>query len=362
MKQLSRFNELLIKYGTMFLVLNTIHYLFKFYDRSFENIWQYNLRGILFHIFFVGYGLIIWLSGIWLTIRINRLTRKHFRQSLRFVILGTFLVMYLLLFTSAYGALYYQLLFVGLKLEYLWTDYSVFNRELLLMMFVISLIIIGFHSFIYYFRHWQEAELTAERLQKENLLAQYEALKHQIEPHFFFNSLSVLNSLIHKDADLASTYISQLSKMYRYLLELKNEPVVPIEKELEFMNAYIFLMTVRHGDSIRFVTELSEETRTSIYVPKNSLQMLVENAVKHNRFSKESPLTVRITEDKNFIRVMNNLDRRELPEKSSEIGIKNIGKRYEMISGTKIELEETAFTFCIKLPKIRKSELAIVDL
>lgn len=168
--------------------------------------------------------------------------------------------------------------------------------------------------------------------------------------------------MVHKDADLATKYINQLSKIYRYVLEVRDETVVPLLQELDFLNAYIFLMTVRHNDSIRFSIELSDDTRKYTFVPKNSLQMLAENAVKHNRFSKESPLSVRITEDADSIRVMNNLNRREQIEGSSGIGLENIRKRYELISDKGIELEETSFTFCIKLPKLKKSELKRIDL
>jgi LytS/YehU family sensor histidine kinase len=229
-------------------------------------------------------------------------------------------------------------------------------------MFILYLIILGFNSFIYYFKSWQDAELNAERLQKENIRSQYEALKHQIEPHFFFNSLSVLTSLVYKDADLSASYIAQLSKMYRYILDGKDQTVVPLEQELEFLNAYVFLMTMRHNDSIRFIIEISDESRKYTFIPKTSLQLLAENAIKHNRFSKEKPLLVRISEEDNYVRVLNNLDRRELIEGSSGIGLENIRKRYELISEKAIEIQETSLTFCVKLPKLKKSELKTIDL
>ncbi len=362
MKPASRINEIALKYLTIFLVLNGVHFLYKFYDRSYTSLWQYDLRGILFHLYFLIFGWLIWETGIWITNRINGLSRRHFGQTLRFVILGTVLFVYCIGFTTLYGELYYNLFFVLTHQEKLWADYSVLDRDLTVMMVVISLIIIGFHSFIYYFKNWQEAEITAERLQKENIRSQFEALKHQIEPHFLFNSLSVLTTLVHKNADLAAQYIAQLSKIYRYVLEVKNETVVPLRQEMDFLNSYIFLITVRHNDNIRFIIEIDDESSKYTFIPKNSLQMLVENAVKHNRFSKETPLLVRITEDEDFIRVVNNLNRRELIEGSSGIGLENIRKRYQLISEKRMEVEETAFTFCVKLPKLRKSELKSIDI
>ncbi len=362
MKPATRINETILKYLSIFLILNGVHYLYKFYDRSFSSLWQYNLRGIFFHLFFLAFGWVVWEIGIWMTSHINHLIRNRLKQTLRFVILGAVLLLYCIGFTALYGELYYNLFFVFPQKEELWADYSVLDRDLTVMMVVISLIIIGFHSFIYYFRNWQDAEVTAERLQKENIRAQFEALKHQIEPHFFFNSLSVLTSLVHKDADLATQYIAQLSKIYRYVLEIKDETVVPLFQELDFLNAYIFLMTVRHNDSISFKIELSDDTKKYTFVPKSSLQMLAENAVKHNRFSKENPLLVRITEEDDFLRVVNNLNRRELIEGSSGIGLENIKRRYELISEKGIEIEENSFTFCVKLPKLKKSELKSIDI
>lgn len=363
MKQVSHFPRLFLRYLTIFLVLNGIHFLTKFYDRSFESLWQYDLRGILYHLFFVTCGFVIWETGIRLTNNINRRLGRYLNQNIRFVIIGLSLIAYGLIFIISYGAIYHQLFFVlFFHLEYYWPDYSLFDRDFMVMMFIIYLIIIGFHSFIYYFKNWQEAELMAERLQKENIRSKYEALRHQIEPHFFFNSLSVLTSLVHKNTDLAAEYIAQLSRMYRYLLEVKNETVVPLSQELDFLNAYIFLMKVRHNDSIQFIIEISEKTQRYTFVPKNSLQMLTENAVKHNRFSINCPLVVHITEEGDYIKIINNLNRRELIEGSSGIGLRNIQRRYELISEKGIELEETSFTFCVKLPKLWKSELKNIDI
>ena len=361
MKPETRINEIVLKYLTIFLVLNGVHFLYKFYDRSYSSLWQYDLRGIFFHLFFLFFGWAVWEIGIWMTSRINRMVKSYFGQTMRFVILGVVLFLYCIGFTALYGELYYNLFFVLIHQEKLWADYSVLDRDLTVMMVVISLIIIGFNSFVFYFKNWQEAEVMSERLQKENIRSQFEALKHQIEPHFFFNSLSVLTSLVHKDADLAAQYITQLSKIYRYVLEARDETVVALIQELDFLNAYIFLMTVRHNESIRFIIEISDETQKYTFVPKNSLQMLAENAVKHNRFSKESPLVVRITEDAEYIRVINNLNRRELIDGSSGIGLENIRKRYELISDKRIELEETSFTFCVKLPRLQKNELKSID-
>lgn len=361
MKLQARAGSLIIKYATILTLLNGIHFLYKNYDRTYDSLWQYDWRGILFHVFFVFFGWIIWEAGLILTRFTNQQIRKRHLQKLQFPILTIVLIFYGLLFTVLYGKIYYHFFFVHFKLEHLWADYQPLDRDLLVIMFVMYLIIVGFHAFIHYYQNWKEAELTAERLQKENIRSRYETLKHQIDPHFFFNSLSVLTSLVYKDADKSAAYISQLSRMYRYILEGKDQTVVPLEQELEFLDSYIFLMSVRHENSIRFDVQITDETRKHTFIPKNSLQMLAENAVKHNRFSQQSPLSVRVFEDDEFIKVINNLDRRELIECSSGIGLENIRKRYQLISQKDVELEETAFTFCVKLPKLSKRELKNID-
>lgn len=191
---------------------------------------------------------------------------------------------------------------------------------------------------------------------RENLQARYDVLRNQIDPHFFFNSLSVLTNLVYKDPDLAAEYITQLAKCYRYILDKKFENLVPIETELGFLESYIFLIRIRHQQSIEFTIDIAEDLKQSGMVPPASLQMLVENAVKHNRFSANLPLYVSIRDDAGYLVVTNTLRKRSMVHPSTGVGLDNISKRYELTSDKQVQIAETAESFIVKIPIITLHE------
>jgi LytS/YehU family sensor histidine kinase len=198
----------------------------------------------------------------------------------------------------------------------------------------------------------KELEVIAAQQKKESITAQYTALKNQIDPHFFFNSLSVLSSLIYESTELSAEYISHLSKHYRYILEMHSDNVVTVDKELEYLDSYFFLLKIRHEDYIGLSIDLSEHTKSKCKILPHSLQMLVENAVKHNVFRKDTPLIVEILEDEDHIIVRNNLNKRRLLHESTGVGLQNIRKRYAIESNKDIIIEESDDYFVVKLPKL----------
>lgn len=189
------------------------------------------------------------------------------------------------------------------------------------------------------------------RLEQTNLKSQFNALKSQINPHFLFNSLNVLTSLIRKDTDLSEKYVEQLSKTYRYILEFKSEELIPLQSELEFIGAYFFLMKLRFGEKLNI--EIDDELyRINDRIPHLSLQMLIENAVKHNTFSAKSPLQIRIFLKDGNIVVSNNLQPRTTKENSTGIGLKNIEERYRLVSDKVPYFGYEQHDFIAKLPLI----------
>ena len=173
--------------------------------------------------------------------------------------------------------------------------------------------------------------MNEERLKRENIQAKYDALRNQVDPHFFFNSLSVLTNLVYKSADLSAEYITQLAKSYRYILDKKFENLVSIKTEQEFLESYFFLIRIRHEESIQFEVSISEETRCTGMLPPATLQMLVENAIKHNRFSAAKPLHISITDHEDSLYIVNELRKRYGVKSSIGLGLDNISKRYELI-------------------------------
>lgn len=189
-------------------------------------------------------------------------------------------------------------------------------------------ILTSFHVF----RNIHQASLQAEKLQKEIAQAQFESLKNQVNPHFLFNSLNVLTSLITLEPLLAEKFTEQLSKAYRYVLEHKGDDMVTLKTELEFIYSYIFLIDIRFKDKLKINLDIPAD-KMNWLLPPLTLQLLIENAIKHNVVSKRSPLEIDIFIDKNdYLCVRNNLQIRDDKMASSRVGLRNISNRYGYIT------------------------------
>lgn len=197
---------------------------------------------------------------------------------------------------------------------------------------------------------YHKTQLQAEQLQKEIALAQLESLKNQVNPHFLFNSLNVLSALITINPDLAEKFTEQLSKVYRYVLEHKAEDLVPLRSELEFMQAYIFLLNIRFKDRLHIAVDLPVEHLAGLVAPL-TLQLLVENAIKHNVISKDSPLRIRIfVDDEAYLNVRNNLQRLAHKPLSTGVGLQNIYNRYSYLTGKTIVFGVIDREYVAKVP------------
>lgn len=195
-----------------------------------------------------------------------------------------------------------------------------------------------------------EANMQLIRLQKENLQSQFEVLRQQVNPHFLFNSLNVLTSLIKLEPDLAEKFTEHLSKVYRYVLENKEKDLIKLRTELEFLEAYIFLLNIRFMDKIEIKVSISESENELLILPL-ALQLLIENAIKHNAMSKKNPLYIEIfIEDGNILNVVNNLQERESHMASTGLGLKNIEHRYKLLELPTPEFIKTETHFIAKVP------------
>ncbi|MCX2741800.1 sensor histidine kinase [Pontibacter anaerobius] len=210
--------------------------------------------------------------------------------------------------------------------------------------------------FFYYFvererskKQLQEQLLRSEQLQKESFKAQLESLKSQVNPHFLFNSLNVLGSLIYKDPDQAAQFLGQLSEVYRSLLDNGQKTLVPLRTELELANAYIYLMKTRFGDKVVFEVEVPQES-LPYEVPPSAVQMLLENAIKHNGSTSQKPLRIRVYTSDITLVVENNLQPRREDVKSTKTGLENIRKRYALLTDRQLEISQTGSEFIVKLP------------
>lgn len=216
----------------------------------------------------------------------------------------------------------------------------------------IALGISMFFSGVEFLKNWKNEAVKAERLEKEQIATQYESLRNQVNPHFLFNSLNTLTSLVYDNQDLAVKYIHQLSQVYRYVLDSRNKDLIPLEEELNFLESYLFLQKIRFGENLKVETNFTDEKNK--FVLPLSLQILMENAVKHNEVSSEKPLKIRMFENQNYYVVENELNPKHLYEKGMGIGLSNIKERYRLLSNKDIIIEKDEHTFRVKLPIIEE--------
>lgn len=200
-----------------------------------------------------------------------------------------------------------------------------------------------------------------EKLKKENLRSQLETLKNQVNPHFLFNSLNTLASVIPEDPKLAVEFVQNLSKVYRYILEIRDRELITVREELECINAYRFLLDIRFGNSVS-IEERVEDKAQDLQIVPLSLQMLLENAIKHNIVSQKRPLKIEITSNGiGKLIITNNLQKKKEVNGSTKTGLENIKKRYRILSGKEVEVIVSREHFRVSLPLIQTHEYESTD-
>lgn len=191
------------------------------------------------------------------------------------------------------------------------------------------------------------------RLQKENLQSQFETLRSQVNPHFLFNSLNVLTSLIKVEPDLAEKFTLGLSTVYRYILENKDRDLVSLRTELDFLKAYTFLLDIRFAGKMKVEVNIPDESMQLKIVPL-ALQLLIENAIKHNAFSRKQPLMVTIVMEDDYLVISNNLQIREAHVQSTGVGLNNIESRYAFFTSRKMSAQRINNRFVVKIPLLQE--------
>ena len=218
---------------------------------------------------------------------------------------------------------------------------------------IITLIISMFMTGRAFLINWRQAAVDAEASKRASINAQYESLKNQVNPHFLFNSLNVLSSLIEENPENAQRFTTSLSKIYRYVLEQKDKELVTVQEELTFAKTYMNLLKMRFENSISF--ELPEDfNNDEAKVVPLSLQLLLENTIKHNVVSEQKPLHIKIYIADNYLIVENNLQIKEVLQDRRGVGLQNIVNRYALISERKVLIEENPTYFKIKIPILTK--------
>jgi two-component system, LytTR family, sensor kinase len=206
----------------------------------------------------------------------------------------------------------------------------------------------------HFFMEWKKSLVEVERFKTESTQAQLANLKNQINPHFLFNNLSVLTGLVYKDQDKSADFIQQMSKVYRYILENRNTELILLQDELQFLYSYNYLLQIRFEDSLQIQININEQAKTK-YIPPMCLQMLVENAIKHNEVSTEKPLHISIDANEQYVIVSNQLQIRTEHEASTKSGLKNIEARFAFFTDQKMLIEQHQHSFTVSLPLLHTS-------
>ncbi len=223
---------------------------------------------------------------------------------------------------------------------------------------VITFIILLIVHFIYLYKWYQENKLKEQKIIAGSASAQFESLKNQIDPHFLFNSLNVLSSLIEENPDAAQRFTTSLSKVYRYVLEQKDKDLVSVEEELKFAKTYMNLLKMRFENSITF--ELPEDfNNEEAKVVPLSLQLLLENCIKHNIVSEKKPLHIKIHIEGNELIIENNKQIKEVLQDRKGVGLQNIVSRYAILTKRNVIIQESETVFRVKLPILTKQVISM---
>jgi len=235
-------------------------------------------------------------------------------------------------------------------------------RLIVVLGWTVSILISSSYSVYFYFTQWQRTWRESEELKHENLQSQFDALKNQVNPHFLFNNLNTLSGLISESPIVAIDFVQNLANVYRYVLQSMDKRLVELETELNFLDAYVYLLKMRFQDGLVINTEIPQKAMHYFIAPL-TLQILIENAVKHNIISPGRPLQVFITyNEDNSLVIKNNIQRKpqyDTPA-STHVGLQNIHKRYSLLSAgsfgdqRQVLIEETASEFLVRIPLMIK--------
>jgi len=229
--------------------------------------------------------------------------------------------------------------------------------RVLLPIIIISIMVMAIYEAIYFYLQLKKSIREEEQAKQVVILAQLDALRNQAQPHFFFNSLNTLRDIIDQNSkDDAKQFVDKLSDVYRFILDAGDANVIPLRDELKFARAYIHIQSERFGDNLKMNWQLQETELDRMIVPM-SLQLLLENAIKHNVISRSKPLTVTVAIKDDYLLVNNKMQPKSTKLPSTKLGLINIEKRYALITNKTPKIEDIESEFTVSLPLLTTSDL-----
>lgn len=224
-----------------------------------------------------------------------------------------------------------------------------------LIIIIFSIIITNLYEIIFLYGERESNTIKTEQLNVSKIKAELEALKNQIDPHFIFNALNTLSYLIVSNPYNAKLYTGTLANVYRYILSNKEKDFVLLKEEIEFLSNYFFLLKIRFSNSINLQVEINHLETQEFLIPPISLQILLENAIKHNDFSEQKPLTISVSVKANHVIVRNIMQPKSYPIRSTKTGLDNLNERYDHLMKKHITIYNNETHFIIKLPLLKLS-------
>lgn len=234
---------------------------------------------------------------------------------------------------------------------------SLYNNTSLTALQLISIflsILTGCIYEIVYLNKERESDIIKmERTEKSRIQAQLDGLKNQVDPHFIFNSLNTLSYLISQNPDTARLFNDTLAKVYRYILVKKEKDLVMLKEEIEFASNYFYLLKIRYQTGLKMTIELNDIITENYMLPPLSVQILIENAIKHNHFTEKIPLDIKVCVIPDKVTVTNNRNIKQFEIQSPQIGLKNLAERYMLITGNNINIQDDKENFTVVLPLLK---------
>jgi sensor histidine kinase YesM len=341
-KHSSKTDHLVILGGTLGLALLITLLFFENYDDGFKEF-------ILSYIWSLAICATLWLGNSYIYRLLDKkyswqehLLKRAIYGSLAIIVYSAmaFMLVQIIMFKIITGSLPENPVSWGLRSSFF----------AILISFIISLIFVA----VAFFQNWKNSLLEAERFKAEMLIYKYEALQNQINPHFLFNSFNVLSDLVYEDQKKAVHFIRQLSHLFRYVLDSRDKELVPVKEELEFMEAYSYLLQTRFENKLIIRNDFREKKHEMI-VPM-TLQVLIENCIKHNEISARQPLKIEISRNGEYIRVANGLQLKAAGVDSKKTGLSNIRQQFKYFTSKDILIDQTEDSFVVDVPLIKMAQ------
>lgn len=295
------------------------------------------------NLFFILTSFLIWMGCNWIHIKLRPLY-KPISNPFSKIAAVTFVSV---IYGACTGGLSAQIWLHTSKEAFTWSSVYRFILACVAAVTIFTLV----YEILFLSKERELDTQIVDQLDKERSQAELQALTNEMDPHFIFNSLNTLNHLIVNQPTQAYLFNNKLAQVYKYFLINRNRELVSLGEELEFIESYFYLLQIRHDNKLELYKDLSEKSN-SVMIPPCSLQILVENAIKHNEFTDDKPLKIHIGMNEHFLKVSNNIKPKPYVVGSTGIGLRNLSARFKILFRKDITIESNRESFTVKLPLI----------